>query len=76
MSPALPVVSGAETLRALSRAGFVQVSQRGSHVKLRDANGLVVIVPMHDELAPGTLRSILRQATIGVEDFINHLRQK
>lgn len=35
MSPALPVVSGAEVLRALGRGGFTQVSQKGSHVKLR-----------------------------------------
>ena len=74
MSPALPIVSGAETLRALSRAGFLQISQRGSHVKLRDVDGHIVIVPMHSELAPGTLRSILRQANLAVEDFLELLR--
>lgn len=74
MSPALPIVSGAETLRALSRAGFLQISQRGSHVKLRDVDSHIVIVPMHSELAPGTLRSILRQANLAVEDFLELLR--
>lgn len=74
MSPALPVVSGAETLRALSRAGFFQVSQRGSHVKLRNGNGNTVIVPVHSELAPGTLRSILRQANLSVDLFLELLR--
>ena len=49
-------------IAALERAGFVQVSQRGSHVKLRSDGGRVVIVPTHRELARGTLGSILRQA--------------
>ncbi|MGE5675293.1 MAG: type II toxin-antitoxin system HicA family toxin [Mycobacterium leprae] len=74
MSPALPVVSGAETIRALSRAGFLQVSQRGSHVKLRDDDGHIVIVSLHPELASGTLRSILRQANLTVEGFLELLR--
>jgi predicted RNA binding protein YcfA (HicA-like mRNA interferase family) len=60
VSPRLPVVSGVETIEALRKAGFEQVSQRSSHVKLRhDAS--TVIVPLHRELAPGTLRSVLRQ---------------
>jgi predicted RNA binding protein YcfA (HicA-like mRNA interferase family) len=61
VSPALPVVGSAEVIAALAKAGFVQVSQRGSHVKLR-SGGRTVIVPMHRELAAGTLRSVLRQA--------------
>lgn len=58
MSPRLPVVSGSETLNALRKAGFEQISQRGSHVKLRDDEGRTAIVPLHRELAPGTLRSV------------------
>ena len=65
----LPVVSGEEAVRALARAGFCLVGQRGSHVKLRHPAGRVVIVPIHDELAPGTLKSILRQAGLTVEEF-------
>ena len=65
----LPVVSGAEAVRALLRAGFVQVRQRGSHVHLRHADGRGVTVPMHRELAPGTLRSVLRQAALSVDDL-------
>jgi predicted RNA binding protein YcfA (HicA-like mRNA interferase family) len=55
---------------ALRQAGFVEISQRGSHVKLRNAEGRTAIVPLHRELAPGTLRSVLRQAAMSVEDFI------
>jgi predicted RNA binding protein YcfA (HicA-like mRNA interferase family) len=54
---------------AVERAGFVFRSQRGSHVKLRRRDGRTVIVPMHRELAPGTLRSILRQAGLSVEQL-------
>lgn len=70
MSPALPVVSGAQVVAALRKGGFEQVSQRGSHVKLRAADGRVVIVPMHRELATGTLRSIIRQSGLLVEEFL------
>jgi predicted RNA binding protein YcfA (HicA-like mRNA interferase family) len=49
------------------------VSQRGSHLKLRDPAGKTVIVPMHRELARGTLRSILRQADLTVEAFVELL---
>ncbi|MFN0153203.1 MAG: type II toxin-antitoxin system HicA family toxin [Gaiella sp.] len=44
-------------MRALRAAGFEQISQRGSHLKLRNLEGRTAIVPMHRELAPGTLRS-------------------
>jgi len=54
--------------------GFTLVSQRGSHVKLRSVqNGekRIIIVPMHRELAHGTLRGILRQAKIEYSEFRN-----
>lgn len=70
MSPALPVLSGAEVVRMLERAGFTRAGQRGSHVKLRGGEGRVVIVPLHDALARGTLRSIIRQAGLSVDDFL------
>ena len=69
MTPAVPVVSGAEVVRALGKAGFERVGQRGSHVKLRHVDGRTVIVPMHRELARGTLRSILRQAGFSADGF-------
>lgn len=70
MSPALPVVSGAQVVAALGKGGFEQVSQRGSHVKLRAEDGRVAIVPMHRELAIGTLRSVIRQSGLSVEEFL------
>lgn len=75
MSPALPIVSGSQAIRALERGGFTRASQRGSHVKLRNAEGRVAIVPLHDTLARGTLGSLLRQANLSAEEFTRLLRE-
>ena len=70
--PRLPVISGQEVCRILSSHGFVQVRQRGSHVimqrKLPDST-TTVPVPNHKELRRGTLRSIIRQSGLSIEDF-------
>ena len=70
--PSLPTLSGGDVIRGLERQGFVRVSQRGSHVKLRRAD-TTVIVPDHRELRKGTLAAILRQAGIGIEALMNGL---
>ena len=72
----LPVISGREMLKVLSKIGFTVVGRKGSHVRLkrrRDKETLIVIAPMHPELARGTLRSILRQANLTVEDLLRLL---
>jgi predicted RNA binding protein YcfA (HicA-like mRNA interferase family) len=69
-------VSGAQAIRALERLGFVQVRQRGSHVVLKKETpeGFVgCVVPLHNELAIGTLRGILRQARVSTEEFLANL---
>ena len=66
----LPSASGREIVRALERAGFVEKGQRGSHVKVRHADGRTAIVPMHREIAKGTLRSILRQAGLTRDELV------
>lgn len=68
----LPRVSGRQTVRALERAGFVIVRQKGSHVHLRrPAGGPLVTVPCHGKeiLKPKTLKSILNQAQMTVDEF-------
>ena len=67
----LPVASGIEVARALERAGFVEVSRKGSFCKLRhDDRRLTVIVPLHRHALPrGTLASILRQARMTADDL-------
>ncbi|MGH9910618.1 MAG: type II toxin-antitoxin system HicA family toxin [Nitrososphaerales archaeon] len=68
----LPVVSGNKVVKALQKKGFLIVHQRGSHVKLKKTEGknvCIAIVPMHGELAKGTLKSILRQANLTLEEL-------
>lgn len=70
----LPQISGRECVKALGRAGFYIVRQRGSHVILRcDIPFTEVIVPNHRVLDKGTLRAIIRQAGLDVEEFIDLL---
>ena len=74
--PKLPRVSGAEAIRALERLGFIQVRQRGSHVVLKRVGAERVtgcVVPLHVELATGTLRGILKQAGVTPEEFIDKI---
>ncbi len=70
----LPSVSGRECARALARVGFHLKRQEGSHMILRRDNPFAqVVVPDHKELDRGTLRAILRQIGLGVEDFVRLL---
>ncbi len=75
--PKMPRVSGRETVRALERLGFYVDRQRGSHAVLkrdtaRGERGCVI--PMHREIAAGTLRSALKLAGIEFEEFLAALR--
>jgi predicted RNA binding protein YcfA (HicA-like mRNA interferase family) len=71
--PELPRISGAEAVKVFNHLGFAVARQRGSHVVLRKgAKGCVV--PLHKELAIGTLRSAIRQAGIFPEDFVHACR--
>jgi len=65
-----PVVSGAEAVKAFQRAGWRIDRQRGSHVVLlRPGHIASLSVPQHPELAPGTLRALMRAAGLTVEEF-------
>ena len=72
-----PVLKPSEITKALRKLGFVFKSQKGSHAKyVRAVEGeptKTVIVPMHDEVAKGTLQSILEQADLPLDKFINNL---
>jgi len=60
----------------MERLGFRVTRQRGSHVMMKKntPEGEVgCAIPLHDELAVGTLRGILRQAKVSVDDFMAHL---
>lgn len=66
----LPGVSGRVCVSALEKAGFVQKRQHGSHIILRrDEPFAQLVVPDHKELDRGTLRAIIRQANLTIEQF-------
>jgi predicted RNA binding protein YcfA (HicA-like mRNA interferase family) len=72
----LPDVSGAELVKALRKAGFVVLRQKGSHLSMekKDATGhWRTVVPMHHEIARGTLHDILKQTGLTREEFIKLL---
>lgn len=74
--PKLPSISGERVIRALKRAGFVELRQKGSHVSLEKRAGEQVfktVVPMHSELSKGTLSDILKQCGLKLDEFLNLL---
>lgn len=76
MPPKLPRISGGQAISALQRLGFVVIRQRGSHVVLKrqiSKEEITCVVPLHRELAIGTLRGILRQAQVTPEEFIENI---
>ena len=75
----LPLVSGKEVIKALSKIGFQTVGRKGSHIRLKKktpTKTYIVIVPLHPEIKRGTLKSILRQAELTPNEFIRLLRKK
>ena len=65
----LPRISGNRVIKIFERLGFKAVRQKGSNVVLRKGSRGCVI-PVHKELAIGTLRSAIKQAGINDEEFI------
>jgi predicted RNA binding protein YcfA (HicA-like mRNA interferase family) len=73
--PPLPIISADACIAALRRFGYEAARQKGSHVRLTCEGRTPVTVPMHKgkTLKRGTLRSILREAEISVEEFVGAL---
>jgi predicted RNA binding protein YcfA (HicA-like mRNA interferase family) len=67
----LPRLTGQEVVRALSKAGFEVLRQRGSRVFLKHADGRATIIPIHggEVLGPGIMSKILRDAKLSREEF-------
>lgn len=75
----LPVISGKEAVKALERAGFIIVRQRGSHIRMRKVTSettVKITIPLHKTLDRGTLKSIIRSAGLTVEEFVELLSGK
>jgi predicted RNA binding protein YcfA (HicA-like mRNA interferase family) len=72
MAGKYPILKPNDIISALSRKGFVYKSQKGSHAKYSNGHR-IAIIPIHDTVARGTLKSILLQAGIELEDFLKLL---
>jgi len=75
MGSKYPSLKSSEVIKRLKQFGFVFLSQRGSHTKyVKKLAGFptrTAIVPMHDEISKGTLRKILLQAGLTIEEFMS-----
>jgi predicted RNA binding protein YcfA (HicA-like mRNA interferase family) len=71
----LPVVSGKVAIKALSKIGYEFDHQKGSHIILRQkfTPNRRLTVPDHKEIAKGTLRAIIRESGLSVDEFIKLL---
>jgi predicted RNA binding protein YcfA (HicA-like mRNA interferase family) len=69
--PTLPRMSGRAVVRAFGRDGWELARQKGSHMILvKTGSWATLSVPDHRELAPGTLRSLIRASGLTVEQFV------
>jgi predicted RNA binding protein YcfA (HicA-like mRNA interferase family) len=71
----LPRISGRKVVHALSKIGYEEDRQRGSHIVLRQIEypHRRLVVPDHNEISKGTLRAIINQAGLTVAEFIELL---
>jgi predicted RNA binding protein YcfA (HicA-like mRNA interferase family) len=72
----LPLLSAKEIIRALEKAGFRVIRQKGSHISLykrSDTKTYLVVVPNKPEVKRGTLLSILKQAGMSKDEFFSLL---
>jgi len=70
----LPLLSGRQVVKSLERLGFAEVHRKGSHVKMKHADGRMIVFPFHDEIDRFTLKGALRDAEIDLEDFVKNVR--
>jgi predicted RNA binding protein YcfA (HicA-like mRNA interferase family) len=66
----LPVCSGSAAVRAFKKAGWFQDRQKGSHATMiKPGSPVVLTVPLHRQLGPGLLRSLIRHSGLTVDEF-------
>ena len=77
MSKRLPALKPREVISALEKAGWYIHRQKGSHLIMHKAGSSnIIVIPLHaHDLPKGTLRGILSDAELSVEEFIRLLRR-
>ena len=69
-------ISGKEAVKAFQKAGWQKVGQVGSHLVMTKSGLRVNLsIPQHKELASGTLRALIRNAELSIDDFIELLKK-
>lgn len=71
----LPILSGKELIVILKKAEFQVVRQKGSHVSLQKGD-YKTVVPLHSDLAKGTLLGILKQCGLSKENLIDLIKKR
>ena len=74
----LPSLTGRQVVKALQKAGFTVIRQKGSHAFLRHPDGRSTVVPLHagETIGPGLLRKIIHDVEMSREEFRNLLRRR
>ncbi len=70
----LPLLSGRQVVKGLERLGFVETHRKGSHVKMKHADGRMIVFPFHDEIDRFTLKGALRDAEVDLDEFLKNVR--
>ena len=75
MSSKPPLLSGRKIVKAFQKIGYYKVSQKGSHIKLRnEKKEITLIIPDHKEVDRWTLKGILNDAELPVEEFVQLIK--
>lgn len=70
----LPVTSGMKTVKAFQKAGWIVKRQTGSHIIMEKVGSIVTLsVPNHKEIKRGTLRNLIKDAELTIEEFLELL---
>jgi predicted RNA binding protein YcfA (HicA-like mRNA interferase family) len=74
LSPKYTTLSGRQIVKIFGKLGYEKISQKGSHIKMKnDKSGSVIIIPDHKEVDRWTLKTILKQAEISEQIFMEYL---
>ncbi|MBU4548342.1 MAG: type II toxin-antitoxin system HicA family toxin [Methanobacterium sp.] len=72
--PKLPVISGMKTVKAFQKAGWTVKRQTGSHIIMEKAEYIATLsVPNHKEIKRGTLKNLIKDAKLTIEEFLDLL---
>jgi predicted RNA binding protein YcfA (HicA-like mRNA interferase family) len=69
--PSLPVLSGQEVVGIFETLGWTVARQKSSHIIMtKQGENITLSIPNHNEVARGTLRSLIRSANLTVDEFV------